>query len=74
MRFLNAPEGLESDQVKVQDSFEEKLKAYNVFFFFFFLLYFLLNIAKVYIIRTCYWSLRQSLFLFLHILAMEPLH
>ena len=35
MRFLNAPEGLESDQVKVQDSFEEKLKAYNVVFFFF---------------------------------------
>ena len=34
VRFLNAPEGLESDQVKVQDSFEEKLKAYNVFFFF----------------------------------------
>ena len=35
VRFLNAPEGLESDQVKVQDSFEEKLKAYNVVFLFF---------------------------------------
>ena len=35
VRFLNAPEGLESDQVKAQDSFEEKLKAYNVVFFFF---------------------------------------